>query len=218
MYFVSTQKETDHQKLFGGAWGYYWDKASAVDAVHQNVTDMHETIYPYAIIERLEPGLFPVPKERLWFGWDEEKDGFFEIETPECDKYYPRNFSIALGAVGAENPTQIKPVQELVDPNSPNYFITVMSSDDRDGKTALPCGFFHDRETAFRAVLESWDGIHRDNHDVALIECISPGIIAWSLERTWFRWDEDVAKYREAEAPEALADYPLSPYYPVAFL
>ena len=72
MYFVSTREENDHKELFGGAWGYYWDKASAVDAVHRNVTDIHETIYPYAIIECLEQGLFPVPKERQWFGWQED--------------------------------------------------------------------------------------------------------------------------------------------------
>ena len=51
MYFVSTREENRHKDLFGGAWGYYWDKASAVDAVHRTVTDIHETIYPYAIVE-----------------------------------------------------------------------------------------------------------------------------------------------------------------------
>ena len=45
MYFVSTREENDHKALFGGAWGYFRDKASAVDAVQRNVTDIHETIY-----------------------------------------------------------------------------------------------------------------------------------------------------------------------------
>ena len=218
MYFVSTREENDNKALFGGAWGYFWDKASAVDAVHRNVTDMHETIYPYAIIEYLEPGLFPVPKERLWFGWQEEKQGFYEIETPECDKYYPCNFTIALGTIGNERSTYTEFLLDIVDQNSPNYFITVMRSDDSEGERARRCGFFHNRETAFRAVRENWGDVHRGDYDVALIERITPGIIAWSLERAWFRWDNNSGKYCEAEAPEAFSDYPPAPYYPVAFL
>ena len=108
MYFVCTREEDDCKELYGGAWGYYRNREDAVRAVHKNVTDIHETIYPYAIIERLEPGLFPVPKEREWFGWDEEKDGFYEIETPECNKYFPRNFSVALGTVGDENSMDVR--------------------------------------------------------------------------------------------------------------
>lgn len=55
-----------------------------------NVTDMHETIYPYAIIERVDQGLFPLRKERHWFGRQEEKWGFFDIEAPEGYRcYYP---------------------------------------------------------------------------------------------------------------------------------
>ena len=218
MYFVSTREENDHNARFGGAWGYFWDNATAVDAVHRNVTDMHETIYPYAIIEHLEPGLFPVPKERRWFGWQEEKQGFYEIEPPECDKCYPCNFSIALGTICNEHSAHTESLPNIVDQNSPNYFITVMRSDDSEGEHACQCGFFHNRETAFQAVQENWGGIHRSNYDVALIECIMPGIIAWSLERTWFRWDNNAGKYCDAEVPEAFADYPPAPYYPVAFL
>ena len=133
MYFVSTRGENDHKDLFGGAWGYFWDKTSAVDAVQRNVTDIHETIYPYAIFECLEQGLFPVPKERQWFGWQEEKQGFYEMEPPECDKYYPCNFSIALGTAGNEHSAYTESLTDIVDQNSPNYFITVMSSYDSEG-------------------------------------------------------------------------------------
>ena len=120
------------KELYGGAWGYFWNKESAVDAVHKNATDMHESIYSYAIIEHLEPGLFPVPKDREWFGWDEEKDGFYESETPECNKYFPHNFSVALGTVGDENSKFIEQFPETVDENTPCYFIMAMSSDDRE--------------------------------------------------------------------------------------
>ena len=218
MYFVSTREEDDCKELYGGAWGYFWDKESAVDAVHRNVTDMHETIYPYAIIERLEPGLFPVPKEREWFGWVEEKDGFYEIETPDCNKYFPRNFSVALGTVGDENSRFIEQLPATIDENTPCYFIMAMKSDDREGERVRRCGFFTDRETAFKAVDENWCDIHNGKYDVAWIECITPYIIAWSMECVWFKWNEEKGGYIEAKAPEAFEDYPEPPYYPVSFI
>lgn len=44
MYFVMTREEEDFKESFGGAWGYYWNLEEAINAVHRNVTDMHETI------------------------------------------------------------------------------------------------------------------------------------------------------------------------------
>ena len=217
MYFVSTREEDDCKELYGGAWGYYWNRDEAVDAVHRNVTDMHETIYPYAIIEHLEPGLFPVPKEREWFGWVEEKDGFYEIETPECNNCFPHNFSVALGAVGDENSKFIEQLPANVDENAPCYFIMAMSSNDREGESIRRCGFFTDRETAFKAVRENWGDIHNDKYDVAWIECITPYILAWATERVWFSWDEGKGGYFESEVPSCV-DWPEPPFYPFAFL
>ena len=111
--------------------------------------------YPYAIIERLEPGLFPVPREREWFGWNEEKDGFYKIETPDYDKYFPHNFSVALGMVGDEGSKFIEQLPATVDKNTPCYFIMAMSSNDREGESSRRCGFFIDRETACKAVREN---------------------------------------------------------------
>ena len=218
MYFVCTREENDCKELCGGAWGYYWRKEDAVRAVHRNVTDMHETIYPYAIIERLEPGLFPVPKEREWFGWDEEKNGFYEIATPDCNRYFPKNFSVALGTVGVEGFEYTEAPSANVDENTLNYFITVMNSDDREGESVHRCGCFIDRETAFNAVRENRGDIHNGKYDVAWIECIHPYILAWASERVWFRWDDEKSGYYESKAPEAFADWPEPPYYPVSFV
>ena len=217
MYFVSTREEEDCKDLYGGAWGYYWNREDAVDAVHRNVTDIHETIYPYAIVERLVPGLFPVPKEREWFGWDEEKDGFYEIKTPECNEYFPQNFSVALGTVGDENSKFIEQLPATVDEITPCYFIMAMSSDDREGERVRRCGFFIDRETAFEAVRDNWGDIHNGKYDFAWIECITPYIMAWSVERVWFRWDKTKGTYCESETPEII-DWPDPPFYPLAFL
>ena len=217
MYFVCTREEDDCKELYGGAWGYYRDREDAVRAVHKNVTDIHETIYPYAIIERLEPGLFPVPKEREWFGWNEDKDGFYKIETPDCDKYLPRNFSVALGTIGDENSKFTEQLSEIIDKSTPCYFIMAMSSDDREGERVRRCGFFIDRETAFKAVNENWGDIHNGKHDIAWIECITPYLLAWATERVWFSWDEKKGGYYESEVPLCM-DWPEAPYYPYSFL
>ena len=217
MYFVSTREEDDCKELYGGAWGYYWRKEDAVRAVHRNITDMHETIYPYAIIERLKPGLFPVPKEREWFGWDEDKDGFYEIETPECNKYFPHNFSVALGTLGDESSKHIETPPAIVDEDTPCYFIMAMSSDELEGESVRRCGFFIDRETAFKAVRENWGDIHNGKYDVAWIECITPYLLAWATERVWFSWDEEKGGYFKSEVPSCV-DWPDAPSYPYSFL
>ena len=217
MYFVCTRGEEDCKELYGGAWGYYRNRDEAINAVHRNVTDMHETIYPYAIIERLDPGLFPVPKERAWFGWDEEKDGFYEIETPACDKYFPHNFSVALGVAGDENSKYVEEPFDTIDEDTPNYFVMAMSSDDREGEQVRRCGFFTDRETAFKAVRENWGDIHNGKYDVAWIECITPYLLAWATERVWFSWDGGKDGYCESEVPSCV-DWPNVPSYPYSFL
>ena len=217
MYFVLTREEEDFGEECGGAWGYYWNLESAIDAVHRNVTDMHETIYPYAIIERLDHGLFPVPKERYWLGWEEEKDGFYETQKPECASVVPDNFSMALGSVGDPASTYTEAVSEAVDDECPNYFIMAMSSDEREGDRIRRCGFFQDRKTAMKAVRENWANIHNDKYDIVYIECITPYVIAWALERVWFKWDSEKGKYCEADPP-ATMDWPEPPFYPFTFL
>lgn len=217
MYFVLTREEKDLKDLLGGAWGYYWDLETAIDAAHRNVTDMHETIYPYAIIERLDYGLFPIPKERYWLRWDDEKDGFYEIDKPACADVVPDNFSMTLGAIGDPNFVCSEAVSEGIDEECLNYFIMVANSENLEGEGVRSCGFFADRETAFKAVLENWGDIHSGKYDVAWIECITPDILAWSTECIWFKWDVEKNGYEEYIAPVAFADWPRPPYYPFSF-
>ena len=75
-------------------WGYYEDKETATRALHENWTDMWETIYGYALLEKFGPGICPQHQERQWFKYDRERDGYFEIEEPEFVK---RVVNFALG-------------------------------------------------------------------------------------------------------------------------
>lgn len=217
MYFVLTREEDDLKESYGGAWGYYSNLEAAVDAVHRNVTDIHETIYPYAIIERLDHGLFPIPKGRYWFGWEEEKNGFYEIEKPDGADAVPDHFSMALGATGNPNFTYTEDDSKNDDDECPNYFVMVADSEEL-GERVRQCGFFADRDTALKSVQENWGDMYKDKNDIAWIECITPGILAWSTECVWFRWDAEKNGYKKSVAPATFVDWPEPPYYPVSFL
>ena len=65
-------------------WGFYTKKEYALEALHNNVTDMWETIYDYAVLEPYEEGIsgYCYDKERTWFKYDKEIDGYKEIREP----------------------------------------------------------------------------------------------------------------------------------------
>jgi len=70
-------------------WGYYSKRETAVQALHENWTDMRELLYNYALIEYIEEGICPSAcYDRQWFKWDSEREGYFEIEEPECVKSF----------------------------------------------------------------------------------------------------------------------------------
>ena len=56
--------------------------------LNENVCDMHECLYEFAVIESIGQGIHSHAKEVAWFRWNEEKQGFFEIEKPECTRNY----------------------------------------------------------------------------------------------------------------------------------
>lgn len=53
-------------------FGYFLTREAAVEAVLENLSDIHEGIYVFCVIERLEPGFASVTKEELWFKWDSD--------------------------------------------------------------------------------------------------------------------------------------------------
>ena len=65
-------------------WGYYSDEAVAVQALNENWTDMREYLYDYAVIEKFGEGLCPLATERKFFKWDNERNGYYIIDEPEC--------------------------------------------------------------------------------------------------------------------------------------
>lgn len=76
-------------------WGFYAERERAVQALHENWTDMWETCYDYAVIEKYDEGISHYDFDnRQWFKFDEEHNGYFEIDEPYGLKHIG---SFALG-------------------------------------------------------------------------------------------------------------------------
>lgn len=63
-------------------WGFYADKETAFQAVHENWTDMEETVYKYALIEGYHEGISHYTGFRQFFKYDINKNGYFEMDEP----------------------------------------------------------------------------------------------------------------------------------------
>lgn len=69
------------------AMGFYFKKEDAIEAMHKNVCDIRECVYNYGCIEEVAEGVYnAIPNTAIWFKWDEDKQGFYEIDTPQREK------------------------------------------------------------------------------------------------------------------------------------
>lgn len=58
------------------------EEIDAIDVVVGNYGDIHETNYDYALIEQLQPGLYPNVLKESWFKWNDEKERYIGCERP----------------------------------------------------------------------------------------------------------------------------------------
>lgn len=65
-------------------FGYYTNRDDAIQAMHENWCDMFECLYTYAVVEAMREGIHCDVDEEIWFQWDDESKGFFEIPKPEA--------------------------------------------------------------------------------------------------------------------------------------
>ena len=70
--------------------GYYFDMDKAFGIVKENVCDINETCYDYALIEEIREGLYQSASSdcRWFFKYDKDKDCYYQIEEPEFLKHY----------------------------------------------------------------------------------------------------------------------------------
>ena len=69
--------------------GFYYDLDNAIQAMHENICDIRETCYKAGFILCRFPGLYDTcgTHGRMYFVWDDDKQGFFEQEEPEIFRY-----------------------------------------------------------------------------------------------------------------------------------
>ena len=65
--------------------GFYYDIDCAISAMNHNGCDIHEYCYNAGFVLCRFPGLYSACGQysRMYFLWDEEKQGFFQKEEPE---------------------------------------------------------------------------------------------------------------------------------------
>lgn len=89
-YIIPYGKPTGWPDTSGESVGFYYELESAVDALHENRLDMRDGgVFNAAFILCKFPGLYNSAGDdmRLYFLWDEAKDGFWEAEEPEIFKH-----------------------------------------------------------------------------------------------------------------------------------
>lgn len=86
MYFITCFQKYEQTKYgvpdIGDSrtFGYYPHKEWAIEDLHKNNLDMREAVYDYAVVEKIPMGLYQLAEETIYFKWDEEKQGFYEID------------------------------------------------------------------------------------------------------------------------------------------
>lgn len=73
---------------FQRTFGYYDNFNYADEALKQNYCDMHEAIYHYAVIEKINTGIHPIAEKRWFYKYDKEKEGFYPMKIWKREMYF----------------------------------------------------------------------------------------------------------------------------------
>jgi hypothetical protein len=70
IYFVTTLEDLYDSYSFKRTVGYYCNIEDAKYVVENNVCDINETCYDYAVIEEIEEGMYPRVEQQLFYKFD----------------------------------------------------------------------------------------------------------------------------------------------------
>jgi len=79
LYFVATIEDLSGD--ISRVVGFFGTLDEAIDVIEKNKCDIHENCYKYAVIEGLEPGLYPDDLDPIFFEWIDDK--YQHIERPK---------------------------------------------------------------------------------------------------------------------------------------
>ncbi len=74
-------------------WGYYSNHETALKALHENWTDMWETFYDYAVLEKIGEGISPCCEHVQWFKFIRDANGYYEMKMPHMYDHWG-NFAL----------------------------------------------------------------------------------------------------------------------------
>ena len=92
MYFITTidSKDGDQRCV-----GYYSSFEKAEEVVLDNIFDICETCYDYAVIENIPEGLYQYDQNAIWYKWNDVDEKYEKIEKrPE---QYKKFVGFAIG-------------------------------------------------------------------------------------------------------------------------
>lgn len=86
MYFITTIQEENGEIKDGRCVGYFKSEYQAVKVVTNNMYDIFECLYNYAVIEKVEEGIYQYDQNPQWFELYTDVEGnprYRKIEKPE---------------------------------------------------------------------------------------------------------------------------------------
>lgn len=92
MYFITTidSKDGDTRCV-----GYFSTFEKAEEIILDNVGDIWETCYDYAVIENIEEGLYQYDHDAVWYKWDDLNEKYEKIK--EIPEQYKKLIGFAIG-------------------------------------------------------------------------------------------------------------------------
>ncbi len=82
MFFITTVQIKDRVIKDRRTVGYVSKIEDAKYALENNVFDIYEFFYNYAVIENIKEGIYQYDEKPLWYKWNKEKGGYEPCETP----------------------------------------------------------------------------------------------------------------------------------------
>lgn len=84
MFFITTVQISGDKDI--RCVGYYSKFKDAERVVMENLGDIFETCYEYAVIENISEGIYQYDFEPKWYFMDYEKDEVRKIEKPDLEE------------------------------------------------------------------------------------------------------------------------------------
>lgn len=81
MWFITAIDSQYHRRGAIRTFGFFKNISDAQSAVENNQGEMHECLYDYLVLEKIDCGIHPLAQEEIWYTWKDER--WTPCEEPE---------------------------------------------------------------------------------------------------------------------------------------